>query len=96
MAVYRHDLGHFSGLVSRRTVGGDLDRKDAMNTMELKYIGACSLLARVYAKLPEYDDESRESIQLALADFQEELPGRFDIHPNGNGIWFEPKRMVTP
>jgi hypothetical protein len=42
MAVHRHDIGHFAGLVCRRTLGRNLDRKDAM-TLET-YLSLTSII----------------------------------------------------
>lgn len=62
--------------------------------LHMRYIGACSLLARL-SNHAAIDDEDREWIKLALDDLLETLPGRFQIWNTGRGWSLEVKREVA-
>jgi hypothetical protein len=56
--------------------------------MEMKYIGAVSLLLRVAREVGSNNDESNYCILAAAKDLLEELPGRFRImNENSPGNW---------
>lgn len=58
-----------------------------MNTMEINYIGAIALLARLSPKLV-LNSEDMECIEAAIGDFCRLLPDRFDYEG-------DPKRGFT-
>jgi hypothetical protein len=58
-------------------------------SMEIKYIGAVSLLGRLCRNL---DEEDMELVKIAMEDLLEEMPGRFEIWKVSGGYSLEPKR----
>ncbi len=62
-------------------------------SMEIKYIGAVSLLGRLCRRL---DEEDMDLVRRAMDDLLDEFPGRFEIWKVSGGFSLEPKREGKP